>query len=151
MSRTHSSRLVALGAAACFLAMGTPGAAMVHDGRSYAIEAAIPELDRKQNPFTLRHTWWNGELEPGKSRVIRHQLFKGNEYWFWAGCSELSAKIVIHIYDSEGKRVEAESWKRGHVAGARIVPSRTASYLIRVTLREAEDPPAEWAVIYGFR
>ncbi len=145
------SRSVALLTAACFLGLGTPCSAIVHDGRSYAIEAAIPELDRKENPFTLRHTWWHGELDPGKSRVIRHQLFKGNEYWFWAGCSEPSARIGIHIYDAEGKRVEAESWKRDHVAGARIVPSRTAAYLIRVTLHHSEDPPAEWAVVYGFR
>ncbi len=123
---------------------------IVHDGRSYAIEAALPELDKKKNPFTLRQSWWNGDLKKGGVKLIRHQLFKRNEYWFWVGLSDDTAKVSIHIYDRNGKLVESESWQKGHVAGARIKPSKTGSYLIRIKVEDGRGP-IPWAVIYGFR
>ena len=126
---------------------------LVHDGRSYAIEAALPELDKEENPFILRHSWWQGELAPGERNIIRHQLFNRNEYWFWAGCSDESAEISVHVYDSTGKLAEAESWQEGHVAAALVRPEKTDSYLIVVRVNEigSGNSPAEWAVIYGYR
>jgi hypothetical protein len=123
---------------------------IVHDGRSFAIEAALPKLDMKSHPFTLRQSWFQGVLSKGGVRIIRHQLFKRNEYWFWVGLSDDTAKVSIHLYDNNGKLVEAESWKKGHVAGVRIKPSKTGSYLIRIKVEDAGGS-VPWAVIYGFR
>ena len=125
--------------------------ATVHDGRSYAIESALPQLDLAENPFVLRQSWWDGELGEGERNIIRHQLFKRNEYWFWAGCSDSSAEVSIHIYDSTGRLTEQESWQRGNVAAALVVPEQTGSYLIVVQIDKAEAPPAEWAVVYAYR
>ena len=49
--------------------------AFVHDGKSYAIEAALPQLESKDNPFILREAWWNGKLNAGENKILQHQLF----------------------------------------------------------------------------
>ena len=127
-----------------------PALATVHDGRSFAIEAALPELEKKIRPFKLRDAWWEGNLAAGKTKLIRHQLFNRNEYWFWIGSSDEDAEVSIHVYDKKGKLVEEESWQKGNVAGARVLPKATGSYFIRIKVISAS-APVEWAVIYGYR
>lgn len=124
--------------------------ATVHDGRSFAIEAALPVLEDKVRPFKLRDAWWEGSMGSGKVKLIRHQLFRRNDYWFWVGVSDASAEVSIHLYDENGKLVESESWQKGRVAGVRVSPKATGSYYIRVKIESAARP-VEWAVIYAYR
>lgn len=123
----------------------------VHEGKSFAIEAAVPQLELEENPFVLREAWWNGELQPGGTKIIQHQLFKRNEYWFWLGVSQTDAKVSIHVYNSEGKLEEKEAWQDRNVAAVRVEPDKTGIYYIRVAVESVTDPPAEWAVVYGYR
>lgn len=123
----------------------------VHEGKSFAIEAAVPQLELEENPFSLREAWWNGELEPGETKIIQHQLFKRNEYWFWLGASVPGSKVNIHCYDSDGRLADAESWQDRHVAAARIVPKKTGVHYIRIAIEEAPAKPVPWAVVYGYR
>ncbi len=139
------------GAVAVLLSGALTVFALVHDGRSFAIEAAVPQLELKENPYVLREDWWNGDLAAGETKLIKHLLFKRNEYWFWVGCSQETAEINVHIYDSEGVLVEKESWQKGNVAAARVLPDKTDSYYIRVEVTSCPDPEAEWAVVYAFR
>lgn len=124
----------------------------VHDGRSFAIEAALEKLSDAAGDggFVLRESWWEGMLKKGGVKFVRHQLFERNEYWFWAGLSDTRAKVSIHVYDPKGKLVEAESWKKGNVAGARVKPAQSGSYLIRIKVEDA-DGAVPWAIIYGYR
>ena len=138
-------------AAAATIAVVGSALALVHDGRSFAIEAGLPHLEKEENPFVLRQMWWHGELKVGEKKIISHQLFKRNDYWFWAGLVDEDSEISIHIYDGEGNLVEAESWQKGNVAGARIVPEKSGSYLIAVQVIKAAETPAEWAVVYAYR
>jgi hypothetical protein len=151
--RERRSRKVAIvlsvAVAACLAATGVY--AFVHDGKSFAIEAALPNLELSDDPFVLREAWWNGELKPGETKIVQHQLFKRNEYWFWLGSSILESKVSIHIYDSEGKLADAEAWAEKNVAGVRVVPVNSGVYYIRVAIEEAAEEPVEWAVIYGYR
>lgn len=124
---------------------------LVHDGRSAAIEAAVPLLELDKNPFILRETWWDGSLKEKEQKLIEHQLFKRNEYWFWAGCSQSGAKINIHIYDQNGNLIEDEAWEKGHVAGARVIPEASGTYYVRVFLESSDEVPVEWAVVYAYR
>ena len=134
------------------LAMLAAGAgAFVHDGKSFAIEAALPQLELRENPFVLREAWWNGELKAGETKIVQHQLFKRNEYWFWLGSSIQNSKVSIHIYDSQGKLADAEAWAKNHVAGVRVVPENSGTYYIRVSIDESGEEPVEWAVIYAYR
>jgi hypothetical protein len=144
-----AASILSVGFAVCLAATGLY--AFVHDGKSFAIEAALPNLELSDDPFVLREAWWNGELKPGETKIVQHQLFKRNEYWFWLGSSILESKVSIHIYDSEGKLADAEAWAEKNVAGVRVVPQNSGVYYIRVAIDQSDEVPVEWAVIYGYR
>lgn len=144
------SKRISIAAFAIFAVTGLVHA-FVHDGKSYAIEAALPQLELKDNPFVLREAWWNGKLGIKETKILQHQLFKRNEYWFWLGCSLDDAEGSIHIYDSEGNLADAEAWEKNNVAAVRVVPKSTGTHYIRVAVDKASQMPVEWAVIYAYR
>ncbi len=125
--------------------------AFVHEGKSAAIEAALPKLDLKKNPYALREAWWHGEMKKGETKLIQHQLFKRNDYWFWMGASDPGAKVNLHIYDAEGNLVDVESFDKGHVAGARVTPKSSGIFYIRIKVEAGSVDSTGWAVIYAFR
>ncbi len=125
--------------------------AIVHEGKDAAIAAALPKLDLAENPYVLREAWWQGELKKGETKLIKHQLFQRNDYWFWMGSSNPDAEVSIHIYDAEGNLVDEESFEKDHVAGARVVPETSGTYYVRIKVLAGPAGPSEWAVIYAFR
>jgi hypothetical protein len=99
----------------------------IDDALSFAFEAASPYV----KDFTVREDYWGGDLPVKTTKAIVHQLFKGNEYWFWMGTDEKAAKISVHVYDSEGNLAEVESFdssKKPPKAGARVLPKKKGSY-----------------------
>lgn len=162
--RTHAI------AAAILLSLGGVVHAFVNEAISIALEAATPYVEQG---FEVREDNWSGEVAPGKPLLIRHQLFRGNEYWFWAGTSWPGATVKIDIFDNEGNSVGLESFAKGSFAGVRALPQKTATYFIRVVAsyekkgkgltaaeRGANDPVdgvgeyqgvVDWGVVYGYR
>ena len=121
------------------------------DARSFAIEAAIPWLDAKKNPYHLRETWWPQDSKVGEEMLNSHQLFARIDYRFWVACSDMRAKISIQIYDEKGKLVGVEPAQKGHTANVRIVPAKSGTYYLRVVVEAAPGKSAHWAVVYAFR
>jgi hypothetical protein len=122
----------------------------IDDALSFAFEAASPYVKE----FTVREDYWGGDLPVKTTKAIVHQLFKGNEYWFWMGSDEKLAKISVHVYDSEGNLAEVESFdssKKPHMAGARVVPKKTGSYYLIVEIEKSPRERTTWALAYGFR
>jgi len=122
----------------------------IDDALSFAFEAASPYV----KDFTVREDYWGGDLPVKTTKAIVHQLFKGNEYWFWMGTDEQKAKISVHVYDSEGNLAEVESFdstKKPHMAGARVVPKKTGSYYLIVEIEKSPRERTTWALAYGFR
>jgi len=122
----------------------------IDDALSFAFEAASPYV----KDFTVREDYWGGDLPVKTTKAIVHQLFKGNEYWFWMGTDEKAAKISVHVYDSEGNLAEEESFdstKKPHMAGARVVPKKTGSYYLIVEIEKSPRERTTWALAYGFR
>jgi hypothetical protein len=138
---------IALLAAVSFL---TPGHAYsnIDDALSFALEAASPYV---KEGFTVREDYWGGDLPVKTTKAIVHQLFKGNEYWFWMGSDEKAAKISVHVYDSEGNLAEVEAWQKPHFAAARVVPKKTGSYYLIVEVEKSPQERTTWALAYGFR
>ena len=101
--------------------------------------------------FQVREDYWGGDLGAPEQKAVKQQLFKGNEYWFWLGTEVEKAKISVHIYDSEGKLVEKDSWQKSHFAAAHVVPQATGSYFIIVSVEESPEERTHWALVYGFR
>lgn len=130
------------------LALGPPLRAVVDDALSFAYEAAAPYV---AEGFLVREEAWAGDLGEGESKGIAQQLFKGNEYWFWAATDEDQAAVAVNIYDREGNLAEVESWVNGRFAAARIIPKSTGTYYILVRMTEAPANGAHWGMVYGFR
>ncbi len=141
--------------------------AFVNEAISFALEAATPFVEQG---FEVREDSWSGEVAPEKPLLVRHQLFRGNEYWFWAGTSWPGATVKVDIFDIEGNPVSLESFQKDSYAGARALPEKTATYLIRVIVSydeavaakiAAEYPAADgvgefsgmvdWGLVYGYR
>ena len=97
------------------------GWATVDDALSFALEAADPYV---KEGFTVREDYWGGDLPVKQQKAIVHQLFKGNEYWFWMGTDVENARISVHIYDSDGNLAEVEHWQKAHMAAAQatVIP-----------------------------
>ena len=133
----------------CLTFSTAPARATIDDALSFALEAADPYV---KEGFTVREDYWGGDLPVKTTKAIVHQLFKGNEYWFWMGTEVERAKISVHIYDAEGKLAEeSDSWQKGHFAAAHIIPKSTGSYFIIVAVEESPEERTHWALVYGFR
>lgn len=124
----------------------------VEDAKSYALEVAEPYI---KEGFSMRYEFWQGDLKPGEDKQVRHQLFKGNEYWFWVATSVEDAEIRVNIYDDKGNLVEGEngeSWQKENRAGTRIKPTETGSYIVRIeVLKSTDNEVVSWALAYGYR
>ena len=132
-----------------FLALMEAGSrATIDDALSFALEAATPYV---KAGFTVREDYWGGDLGVKQQKAIVHQLFKGNEYWFWMGTDAGNAKISVHVYDSDGNLAEVESWQKQHFAAARVVPKRSGSYYLIVEIEKSDQERTQWALAYGFR
>jgi hypothetical protein len=125
-----------------------PAMATIDDALSFALEAADPYV---KEGFTVREDYWGGDLAVKSTKAIVHQLFKGNEYWFWMGSDTKEAKISVHVYDSEGNLAEVEAWAKPHFAAARVVPKKTGSYYLIVEVEKSPEERTTWSLAYGFR
>lgn len=133
----------------CTLALSAaPVFATIDDALSFALEAANPYV---KEGFTVREDYWGGDLPVKQSKAIVHQLFKGNEYWFWMGTDTAKAKISVHVYDSEGNLAEVEAKQMPHKAIARVVPKKTGSYYLIVEVQSSPEERTHWALSYGFK
>ena len=83
----------------------TPVHASVDDAHSFAMEAAVPFVEQG---FIVREDYWNGEIKSGQQLMIKHQLFKGNEYAFWLATANEGAKLDLKVFDDKGKAIEIE-------------------------------------------
>ena len=122
----------------------------IDDALSFAFEAASPYV----KDFTVREDYWGGDLPVKQTKAIVHQLFKGNEYWFWMGTDTKSAKISVHVYDTDGNLAEVEAFdsaKKPHMAGARVMPKKTGSYYLIVEIEKSPEERTYWSLAYGFR
>jgi hypothetical protein len=125
-----------------------PARATIDDALSFALEAATPYV---KEGFTVREDYWGGDLPVKSTKAIVHQLFKGNEYWFWMGTDQKNAKISVHIYDSAGNLAETQAWQKPHFAAARVVPKKTGSYYLIVEVESSPDERTYWSLAYGFK
>ena len=122
--------------------------AYVDDAHSRAMEAAAPSV--KQG-FLVRQEYWAGTLTVRQPSVVKHQLFKGNTYWFWLGSDEDSAQVTVHVYDPSGKLADAEAWQNGNKAAVRVVPKKTGTYLIVFSIEQSRAKKNRWALAYGYK
>jgi len=122
--------------------------AYVDDAHSRAMEAATPQA--KQG-FLVRQEYWAGTLATKQPSVVKHQLFKGNTYWFWLGSDEDSAQVTVHIYDPKGNLADVEAWQKGNKAAVKVVPKVTGTYYISFSIDQSKAKKNRWALAYGYK
>jgi hypothetical protein len=130
------------------LLAGLPAPASVDDALAYALEAAQPYI---KEGFTVREDYWGGDMAVEQPKAITQQLFKGNEYWFWMATDVKSARISVHIYDSDGNLCEVDARQKGQFASARVVPKRSGTYYVIVEIEKSPNERTHWGMAYGFR
>ena len=122
------------------------------DGISEALVLGFESSQKAvKSGFTVREQHWGGDLPVNQPRAIVHQLFKGNEYWFWMSSAVPGAKVSVHVYDKDGKLVEDEVVKAGGTFAVRLTPKRTGSYYLLVEIEKSSEERTPWALIYAFR
>ena len=141
-------KLAAL-AAVLFLLPITLVRGFIDEALTFAFEAAVPYIEQG---FEVREDHWSGEIPSGEPKLVRHQLFRGNEYWFWLGTSFPDCELTVEIFDAEGDSVGLETFSNANTAGVRVLPSKTGSYYLRVTVKsKTGEDSLDWAVAYGYR
>lgn len=129
-------------------------------------EVGVPKVLKKlaqqysEKGFKLRKEHWNGTLKEGQHKVIKHQLFRGNEYWFLAALSEGEHALEMEVFDEEGHAISLERFCDKGLSGARVLPVKTGTYLIKLSVTQAEEgkktkqsksTDLDWALVYGYR
>ena len=122
--------------------------ATVDDAHSFAMEAAVPFVNQG---FIVREDYWNGEVKSGQQLMIKHQLFKGNEYAFWLATSNEGVKLELKVYDEKGKAVEIDQKAEDLWITARVNPPKTGTYTLVFSLRSKNETGVFWALAYGYR
>ncbi|MCB1230927.1 MAG: hypothetical protein KDN19_11700 [Verrucomicrobiae bacterium] len=147
LARTTPRSFVVLAAIALSLA---PTFAILDEALNLAFEAAIPYIEQG---FEVREDTWSGEIPSGEPKLVRHQMFRGNEYWFWLATSFDDCELKLEIFDGEGNPVGIESFTNAKTAGVRVLPSKTGTYFIRVTVKSKDDRVdlLDWGLVYGYR
>ena len=125
-----------------------PARATIDDALTFSLEAADPYV---KEGYTVREDYWGGDLPVKQSKAIVHQLFKGNDYWFWMGTDKDNAKITVHVYDSDGRLAEVEAWSKPHKAAARVTPKKTGTYYLIVEIEKSPEERTYWSLSYGFK
>jgi hypothetical protein len=125
--------------------------ATVDESHSFAMEAATSFVNQG---FIVREDYWNGEVKSGQKLMVRHQLFKGNEYAFWLGTANDECMLNIQVLDEKGNPVEI-STKEGvgkHFTSVRVNPPRSGSYSVVFSITSSKkETSVFWALAYGFR
>ena len=133
-------------AAMCFTA--TLSHATVDDAHGFAMEAAMPFVEQG---FIVREDYWNGEVKSGQKLMIKHQMFKGNEYAFWLGTANEDVTFELKVLDEKGKEITIDSKSSGMFASVRVNPPKTGTYSIVFSVTSKKEVGLFWALAYGYR
>ncbi|HYF34129.1 MAG TPA: hypothetical protein VD994_02475 [Prosthecobacter sp.] len=135
-------------AATLWIAAAVPAFATVDDAHSAAMEAATPFVEQG---FIVREDYWNGEVKSGQKLMIRHQMFKGNEYAFWLGTSQENITFELKVFDEAGKEIDLDPKSGEMNASVRVNPPNTGTYTIVFSLTSKKEKSVYWALAYGYR
>ncbi|MEO0414861.1 MAG: hypothetical protein AAF226_07915 [Verrucomicrobiota bacterium] len=123
--------------------------AVLNEAISLSYDAAVPYVEEG---FEVREENWSGEGKSHEPKLIKHQLFRGNSYWFWMATSIPGAISIVDIYDEMGNSVSIETFSKDGMSGASVLPPKTGVYFIRVEVQaEKKGSTIDWGLTYGYR
>ncbi|MCX6855478.1 MAG: hypothetical protein NTV80_11310 [Verrucomicrobia bacterium] len=122
--------------------------ATVDDSHGFAMEAAMPFVEQG---FIVREDYWNGEVKSGQKLMIKHQMFKGNEYAFWLGSANEDVVFELKVLDEKGKEITIDSKSSAMFSSVRVNPPKTGTYSIVFSVTSKKEVGLFWALAYGYR
>ena len=128
--------------------LALPALATVDDAHSFAMEAAVPFVEQG---FIVREDYWNGEVKSGQKLMVKHQMFKGNEYAFWLGSANEGVSFELKVYDETGKEITIDGKTDKMFASMRVNPPKTGTYTIVFSVTSKKEKGVYWALAYGYR
>jgi hypothetical protein len=135
-------------ALALVASIALPAFATVDDAHSFAMEAAVPFVEQG---FIVREDYWNGEVKSGQKLMIKHQMFKGNEYAFWLGSANEDVTFELKVYDDKNKEITIDAKADKMFASMRVNPPNTGTYTIVFSVTSKKEKGLYWALAYGYR
>ncbi len=121
--------------------------AVVDDAHSAALAVATNAV---KEGYKIRQDYVKGTTKAGSPRMVKQQLFKGNEVWFWLGTGADEAKIEIEVYDATGAKVGLERVARKDAVAIKVSPPKTGTYRIVFKISGKEET-FDWALVYGWK
>jgi hypothetical protein len=99
--------------------------------------------------FKLRDGHFTGALKVGEPKLIRVNLYAGNQYWFTVAGTPKAKKVSVQVFDDGGKPMTIEGHQDEGRAAAGFAPTASGPYLIKVEQLEGE--PSAFALVYSYR
>ncbi len=136
---------------ATFAASGLAMAELT-DAQAKATSAALDLAGAFANDgYKLRDGRWSITLKPGESNVLAVHLYGGNDYWFSAAAEPTPKKLLIEVFDEEGRLMEGETYSDAGRTAAGAVPDHSGLYYVRVSLPKDEESPADVILVYSYK
>jgi hypothetical protein len=134
---------------ACAL-IANPLLAATDDDQVEARRAALDLAGAWTNDgFKLRDGHLVGNFQVGEPKLVRVNLYAGNQYWFTVAATPKAKKLSIQVFDEGGKPLAFEPYADDSRAAAGFAPTASGSYLIKV--EELEGEPSAFAIVYSYR
>lgn len=131
------------------LALAAPVRAVVDDAYTTALEAAV---DYVKQGFKLRQEYWKGTVTGTGQKLVKHQVFKGNDVWFWLGTdTESGVKFEIDAYDDKGTKITIEKKSGKGWTAVHLKPDKTGTIMITFKITGDEKAVIPWALVYGWK
>jgi len=124
--------------------------AVVDDAHSFALEAADPWV---RQGVSVRYEYASGTFRSGGSARVGYQVFRGNEYWLFAGGNEDGSVMSIKVMDSEGTEITGKHSRAYNSATFQFTPERTMLVVVEISgrVRGTAVATMDWALVYGYR
>jgi hypothetical protein len=99
--------------------------------------------------FKVRDAHVTGTFKVGDPKLVRVNLFAGNQYWFTLAAGDTAKKISVQVFDEGGKPVNFERFEEGSRAAAGFAPQTSGPYIVKIELLEGD--PCAFALLYSYR
>lgn len=90
--------------------------------------------------FKVRDGCWVGRLEGGKPRLLKLNLFAGNQYWLCAATPDDVRGLKIAVYDAAGKPVTVLPHQQPGLVAAGLTAATTGQYFVELQAASGQSP-----------
>lgn len=137
------------GAVIALLLLAAVAGAAENDDQTRARQAALNVAGAFTNDgFKMRDGHWSGSVAPRERTVVAVNLYAGNHYWFSAGAADAAKKVMVEVFDENGRQVTADNYTAAGAAAAGISPGNSGQYFVSLSV---EGAAATCCLVYSYK